>query len=238
VSGRWVILDTRPGWVHLELRWDDDTQWRRYVAPAELRGLPAGAIGSGTATPVAFRIERDAGRLEFDGSVQGGRGSGRFRFDVDRGVVPTLRSLGIAEMDEVSDHDLKNLVWGGISTADVRAFQSLGFTSLTWDDVVSLAVFAVTPEYARTMRAAGVTDATTPKGIVDLRHLGVPSGYAGELAALGYRGLDGGQLIALRRAGVTGEFIRQLRAAGERDLSVDALIQRAQERRNTARRPR
>jgi hypothetical protein len=158
-TGRWVLGAARGGGLQLELQWDDDTQWRRAIGVSELRGLPAETFFASSASPASFRIEQDAGRLEFDGSTRAGAGSGRFRFVVDRAFVGTLRSLGIRELDDVGDHDLKNLAWGGVSASVIREFQALGYADLSREDVLRLAIFQVTPAYARALRAAGVTDA-------------------------------------------------------------------------------
>jgi hypothetical protein len=234
-TGRWVLGAGSRGGLQLELQWDDDTQWRRAIGVSELRGLSAETFFASSASPASFRIEQDAGRLEFDGSMQAGAGSGRFRFVVDRAFVGTLRSLGVRDLDDVSDHDLKNLTWGGVSAAVIREFQALGYADLTREDVLRLAIFQVTPSYARALRAAGVADAGDLARVIDVRHQGLSAEYATELATLGYRGLTGDQLIELRRAAVTGAYVRALREAGVGDLTADALLERRRQELQRAR---
>jgi beta-lactamase regulating signal transducer with metallopeptidase domain len=194
LSGKWVISGTRDGFANLRLNWDDGTNWDRWVRISALRGTSAEQIGSASPVVVSFRIEEDGGTLELDGSFSGGRGTGPLRFRPNRAFGSTLRSLGLDGAESVSDHQLKNLVWGGVSEDDIRAFRAAGVTPLALRDVIDLAIFQVTPEYAR------------------------------ELAALGYRGLSAAQLISLWRARVTPGFVRVVRQSRGEGTPPDSLV--------------
>jgi hypothetical protein len=193
LSGEWVIFGTRDGFANLRLNWDDGTNWDRWVRISALRGTSAGQMAS--TGPVAFRIAQDAGVLEFEGSFEGGRGSGRLRFHPNRAFAATLRSLGVEGADGVTDHNLKNLVWGGVSAEEVRGFRAAGLTPFDLRGLVDLAIFQVTPEYAQ------------------------------ELAGFGYRGLSASQLVALWRARVTPGFVRLVRQNRGEGTPLDSLIQ-------------
>ena len=235
LEGRWVITPARSPDVALELQWSDDTQWRRSIPVSELRGVGAEQLAASTSAPVAFRIEQDAGRFELQGSLRDQRGTGEFRFVPNREFVPVLRSLGIHDVGDVSDHQLKNLAFGGISAAAVRGFRELGFSSLTLDELLGLAVRIVSPEYVRAMRDAGVAETETVEQVVELRFHNVSPEYARALAALGYRGLTSRQLLELHRAGVTPEVSRALRDSSCSTPSVDALLRLMEEAKRQAR---
>jgi beta-lactamase regulating signal transducer with metallopeptidase domain len=229
LEGRWVLLPSRAPFVSLELQWIDDTQWRRAISVSEFAGVSADQIASPASVPVSFRIEQDAGRFELDGMVGGGRGTGNMRFVPNRDFIAVLRSLGIREIGDVSDHTLKNLAWGGMSAEAIRGFIALGFTSLTLGEVTDLAIRTVTPGYVRALRDAGVTDLNTPAEVIDLYFGGMPPEYARQLGDLGYRGLSGRQVLTLYRAGVTPAFIRDARASSGRATSVEELLDLARE---------
>jgi len=225
LTGRWVLSGGAAA-PRLELLWDDDTQWRRPIALAELSGMSAGDLGTSASRAVSFRMAQDAGSFEFEGAVHGGGGNGRFHFRPNHAFAGTLRSLGVAGVGgALSDHQLKNLAFGGIGADEVRGFLGLGYTRLTLTEVVDLAVRNVTPEYAQAMRSLGVRGAGTVDGVIELRFHGVTLAYVRELGTLGYHQLSVDQLSEMWRAGVTPAFIRGARQNGGRDLTPEALIE-------------
>jgi len=213
-----------PG-LRIDIDWDGNNQWARQIDLSELRGLSSADVNAAAPTRVAFRVEEDAGVFEYEGTFLSGRGSGRFRFEPNHTFGATLRSLGVQDTEAMSDHDLKNLAFSGVSTKAVRELLALGVTPLTRGGLVDLAVRQVTPEYVRALRAAEVTDANTAEGITEIRFSGVTPMYVTELAALGYRRLDGSQIIDMWRNKVTPEFIRRMQDAGYRAASPDSLIE-------------
>ncbi|HEX8832359.1 MAG TPA: hypothetical protein VF705_14385, partial [Longimicrobium sp.] len=176
----------------------------RWIPIASLRGIDAEDINTAS-SPVAFRIEQDAGTFEFRGAFQDGGGTGSFRFRPNRRFVATLRSLGLE--GDASDHQLKNLAWGGVGAAEIREFRTANVAPLTLRGVIDMAIFRVEPEYAR------------------------------ELAALGYRGISTAQLIDLWRAKVTPDFIRSVRDSGAGPATPESLIRLSQRARASAPRP-
>ncbi|HEX8359684.1 MAG TPA: M56 family metallopeptidase [Longimicrobium sp.] len=166
LAGHWVVLQTRGSFAYLQLNWDDGTNWDRWIPIASLSGVTAADINSAS-SPVAFRIEQDAGTFELSGAFQNGTGTGPFRFHPNRGFISTLRSLGLEGVGEATDHQLKNLAWGGMSAADIRELRAAGVTPLTFRGVVDMAVFQVTPEYAREVAAQG-RRGISPEELIDL----------------------------------------------------------------------
>ena len=187
--------------LRLELQWSDDTQWRRAIEPSELSGLADRDRTSPASVPVAFRMAQDAGTFEFEGTFRAGRGAGSFRFRPDRDFAATLRSLGVDSARDVSDHQLKNLAFGGISAAAVREVQALGFAPLTLSQLLDLAVFHVTPDYVRAMRAAGVRETKTVDQVVDLRFHDLTPAFVRCVRDAGYRDAAPDALLEMRRRG-------------------------------------
>jgi hypothetical protein len=224
LEGRWVIHRAQGASADLELFWTDTTNWRRWIPTAELHGVSAGTIAAQGVVPVSFRIEQDAGIFEFNGTFRNGGGSGEFRFRPNRQFASTLRSLGVEGVGSVTDHHLKNFAWGDISAAEIREFRALGLWPLTFDDARRLAIYGATPDYVRGMHSAGVSDATTVSALVRMRISGVTTGYARDLAALGYGGLSERELVQLWRGRVTPEFVRSVHEAGYTGVSPETLI--------------
>ena len=85
--GTWTS-EARTGWSDNagEARWQfnlstdqGDNNWGFGLRPSELQGLPAAAF-EGTASDVQFTWTREAGTFRFTGSIDSGRGSGRYQF--------------------------------------------------------------------------------------------------------------------------------------------------------------
>ncbi len=204
LAGSWVVSGTQGSFANLRLDWDDGTNWDRWIRIASLRGIDARDINAG-ASPVAFRIEQDAGTFEFSGAFQNAHGTGAFRFRPNRGFAATLRSLGLE--GPVSDHQLKNLAWGGVGAAEIREFRAAGVAPVTLRGVIDMAIFRVEPEYVRA------------------------------LAALGYRGITTAELIDLWRAKVTPDFIRAVRDSGAGPTTPESLIRLRERAREAMARP-
>ncbi len=234
LSGSWVTRGTREGAVYLRLNWSDGSNWDRWMPISALSGTSAAEVAAASSR-VAFRIEQDAGTFEMDGSFQSGRGSGGFRFRPNRAFGRTLLSLGVSGAGSPSDHDLKNLAWGGISATAVRELTAAGLSPLTMDDLLGMAIFHVTPGFVRELRALRISDPLSPRLVTDLRHSGVSETYVRELAALGYRGISADQLERLWRRRVTPEFIRSARQDGQPAPSPEALIEMKDRERDAAR---
>ena len=198
LGGDWVITALKGDEIHLELLWSDDTQWRRVIGLSALQGWSARQIESSSSGSTAFSIRQDAGDFDFVGSAGRGRGTGRFVFRPKRGFRDTLSALGVDVPATVSDHQLKNLAWGGISTAAIREFKSLGFSQLTLRQLTDMAVRIVSPDYVRALRATGVTDASTVDDVVELRFGGITPEYLRELRELGHRNLSAQEVLELR----------------------------------------
>ncbi|HUQ80764.1 MAG TPA: M56 family metallopeptidase [Gemmatimonadaceae bacterium] len=195
VTGKWSIVPRANGVLQLDIEWANVNQWKRFIRPADLVGVTLDEMQRGEPR-AAFRIEQEAGTFAFDGAFTAGRGSGLFTFQPNKSFAATLRSAGVRETDRVKIHQLKNLAFGFVTAANAREIVAAGPEPLTLEQLIDLTIFSVPPS------------------------------YPGELRALGVQGVESyHQLIDLYRRGVTPEFIRQVRGAGQRDLTADALIE-------------
>ena len=230
LAGDWAITNVAGPRLQIDIEWDGHNQWKRFIGETDLADLPLTVVGAASTTDSRFRFDQDAGVFHFEGTFLAGRGRGRFRFEPNRSFAATLRSLGVQNTDEITDHDLKNMAFFGISAAVVREITALGVTPLTRRDVVDMAIREVTPDFVRAMRAAEVTDAATAEGIVELKFRSVSPLYVTELATLGYKRLSGEQINDLARAAVSPEFIRRMQAEGHRNATPEMLIELRRQR--------
>ena len=90
---------------------------------------------------------------------------------------------------------------------------SLGISGIDEDRQLSMALFDVSSQYVRAIRAAGV-DVHTAKQLISLRIFKVTPAYVGSLRSLGYTVTDPQQLVKLRIFHVTPDTIQGFQQAG------------------------
>jgi hypothetical protein len=219
-EGAWTLSAAADGAnLRLQLRWGDGSTWNRVMEESAFSGLSGAADAPG-----GFRIEEDAGTFHFTGAYRDGRGGGRFRFQPHREFAAMLRALGIEGAGQVSDRDLMNLAFGGLSGADIQEFRAIGVSVGTMDEVMTLAIHQVSPEYVRALQGLGATGANSMDAVVAARMFGLNPELVRELATVGIRALPLDEYIGIHRAGITPAFVREVRAAGHTRLSPDELM--------------
>ena len=93
------------------------------------------------------------------------------------------------------------------------------------DRIAEMKATGVTPEYlASIRRAAPQLGALDNDDAVELRSVGVTPDYIRELAAAGFRNLDKDALVEARAVGVTGRYVQSMAAAGIRG-SIDDFVE-------------
>ncbi|HEV2146269.1 MAG TPA: M56 family metallopeptidase [Longimicrobiaceae bacterium] len=223
----WTASEDDTVRLQLSMRWGMAWAKSWSIARSELRGLSDQEIASPTSTPVSFRIEREAGVVEFEGVFTQGKGAGYFTFQPDRRFLQTLHSLGIQGADRVTERDLRLLALvalGHTSTTQIRELLALGLGSPSLKEVAELAINGVTPEYVRSLRSLGLSGTSTASSLVELRLHRITPQYVRDLEALGYRNVSRPQLLQMGIHGVTPAFIRKVREAGFQDPSPSTLV--------------
>jgi beta-lactamase regulating signal transducer with metallopeptidase domain len=219
-AATWTATEKGDGRLQLVMRWGPSL-WARHLGIEELRGISDLEIASPAATPVSFRIQRESGVLQLDGSFRDYEGAGRFRFHPDRRFADTLAALGIHGATRINDEELMMLALGDVTAAGLRELRALDVGAIRAGDLMLLAAFGVTPEYVRSMRALGLDGTGTVDELLELRRAGVTAQYVRELQALGYGGLTRRQLLMMRIHQVSPTFIRE---TGRIDLPPEALV--------------
>jgi hypothetical protein len=223
-EGTWTGTVREDGRVRVSLRWEEHSNWDRSLDRAELNGLTEGQTGAAASTPVAFRIEREAGAFEMEGSFREGRGAGHFRFRPDPAFASRLREAGVRGTEAMTPREQMLLAWAGASSATVREFAALGFPPLSVEQVLELAIHEVTPAYVRSLRSIGLEGTGTVHEVVEMRIHQISVEYVRELEGLGYRGLSRRQLLEMGIHGVDAEHVRQMRALGFGELTPRQLV--------------
>jgi hypothetical protein len=96
------------------------------------------------------------------------------------------------------------------------------------EQAIAMRAVGVTPEYVAAIRqAAPNLGVVDGDDVVELRAVGVTPEYIRDLAAAGFRNLDKDALMEARAVGVTGNYIRSMKAAGIRGTMDDYVELRA-----------
>ena len=97
------------------------------------------------------------------------------------------------------------------SSSYVDGMKAQGYDSLTADELISLKVQGVTPEYIQQIRALGLHPSVNE--LISMRVQGIDPQYIKDMRDVGFNA-DINQLVSLRIQGVTPEYVRDMRAAG------------------------
>jgi hypothetical protein len=195
---------------------------------AELQGLTREqAQGSG---PVRFALVREAGRVDFEGSFQAGKGSGTFTFTPDRGFLGAMKSRGFDFektnwRDDGSEPENKQFAAAmvNVTTALADDLLSADFGQLDVDDLFKAAIFKVDSRFMREMKASGFPGLRMEE-LVKARIFKIDADFVREAARLGFDKEPFESLVKMRIFKVTPEFVAEVRGEGLNDLAVEDLV--------------
>jgi hypothetical protein len=225
-NGTWNATTER-GRLQLEMSWHGDDGHHNNdhssSIDAQALGIANAIVSSGQ--HVTFKLHREAGDYSFEGWVGNGEGAGNYTFTPNDAFFAALRARGY----DVNSMDYKiafaNL---DVTTSYVDQMESLGYKGDV-NHLVAMKALAVTPQYVRDLRSAGVTDLSASQ-VISLRAVGVDAAYIGEIAATGFPRLSASQYLTLRAMHVDGAYIRYLRSHGFKNLTVNQVVTMKAER--------
>lgn len=141
-------------------------------------------------------------------------------FKVDASFAKELPALGFPSP---ALRDMVDFRVGRVDAAFVKEMRELGFDDVSAHQMAELGILRVTPQYVRELKGAGLTP-LTPRQAVDLKIGRITAAKIDEYKRLGYD-LTPRQLADFGIHGVTPKFIEEQRAAGEKDLTAQRLIE-------------
>jgi hypothetical protein len=222
----------RPDGLHLSLERRTEGGGRSQMGQtydfAELQGLTREQALAGG--PVKFSLVREAGRIDCEGSFQGGKGSGSFTFTPDRGFVAAMKGRGFdfekaswREDGRDSDNKLFAAATLNVTTALADDLLSADFGKLDVDDLFKAAIFKIDSRFMREMKARGYPGMRMEE-LVKARIFKIDADFVREAARLGFDKEPFEQLVKMRIFKVTPEFVAEVRGEGLNDLTVEDLV--------------
>ena len=176
-----------------------------------------------------FSLIREAGRVDFEGSFQDGKGSGTFRFTPNASFVSAMKSRGF-NFDENEDSDDRHgedrlfaATMLNVSTAQADDLASAGFGKLQTEDLFKAAIFKVDSKFAREMKASGFENLGMEE-LVKARIFKVDPEFARQVAQMGFEKEPFESLVKMQIFKVTPEFITEVRNEGLTNLQIEDLV--------------
>ncbi len=191
----------------------------------DLQGLSRDQTQNGK---VSFRLVREAGTVECEGSFVNGKGSGTFRFLPDPGYLGAMRSRGF-DFTKASKHDRSvedkqlSAALINVTTALADDLLSVDLGPLDVDDLFKAAIFKVDSRFMAEMKATGFPDLKM-EDLVKARIFKVDADYVRQVHDMGFAGKDFESLVKFRIFKVTPEFLNELRAEGFTNLSSEDVV--------------
>jgi hypothetical protein len=185
-----------------------------------LDGLSVAAMNAASGQAVHFTLTREEGTIRFDGQFEEGEGSGHFRYEPKPEYVSELGKLGLTDL---RSSDLLLFTLNDVSIARIRALKSLGL-ELTPHDLVSAAVFDITPQTVHAFEAVGYRGLTM-RELVNLRVGRITPAAVGEYRALGLGELSARDVANLGILGATPAYIREMQRTGLQEINARDLHQ-------------
>jgi hypothetical protein len=176
---------------------------------------------SGARTEVRFRLVREAGTFECEGSFREGKGAGHWTLTPNQSFISAMRSRGY---DDLTEDDLFSAALFDINIKSIEELKSAGYDRLSFKELVEASIFKVTGEFIREMKSAGY-DNLTLKELVEARIFKIDSQYVKEVQAMGFERQPLKGLVEMRIFKITPEFIREIRATGFENLSLKQLVE-------------
>jgi len=229
VDGRWwgSIEEDKLERIHFNLSYSGTSNMGTTFKVAEFTGLSRDQLLAGTETPVRFSLEREAGRVEFEGVFRARKGKGRFTFLAQPAYLEKLQELGVEDAPR-DRHDrsapqeerLLALALHDVSTDYIRALIAEGYHE-TLEQYLAMRIFDITPDHIRAMQELTAKRLTADE-LVATRVHGITPEFAREMRESGLD-LSFDQLLACRIHGVTPEFREEVEQLGYR-VSFEELL--------------
>ncbi|MBK8303656.1 MAG: hypothetical protein IPK98_09765 [Chloracidobacterium sp.] len=179
---------------------------------------------------VNFRLVREAGTIDCEGTFAGGQGSGTFRFTPDQSFVSAMRAKGFDFEKETRKHDdddvssrLMAAAFLNVTTALADDLLSANFGKLDVDDLFKAAIFKVDSKFMVEMKNSGFPDLKF-EDLVKARIFKIDADYVKQVHEMGFsdHGFEG--LVKFRIFKVTPEYLNELKAAGLSKMDSEDIV--------------
>lgn len=196
------------------------------IAYTDLRGLTREQAQNGKAN---FRLVREAGIIDFEGSFTNGIGAGTFRFTPDSGYVNAMKVRGFdfekssEKYNDSGESRLLSATMIDVTIALADDLRSADLGSLDVEDLFKAAIFKVDSKFINEMKASGFPNLDI-EDLVKARIFKIDADYVRQVHQMGFAKNDFENMVKYRIFKVTPEFLGELRDAGLTRLSSEDVV--------------
>ncbi|MGH9948165.1 MAG: hypothetical protein ACRD6X_13340 [Pyrinomonadaceae bacterium] len=234
LTGTWTasIKEKSPNKIHISFERQTENGGHNQNGSSyqfnELQGLSRETVQNGKAS---FRLVRDAGTIECEGTFVNGKGSGTFAFVPNRGYIDAMRSRGFdfEKNSKNNDHSqsiderLMMAAMLNISLELADDLRSANFPNLDYDDLFKAAIFKIDGKFMSEMKATGFPNLGM-EDLVKARIFKIDADFVGKIKDMGFGTTDFENLVKYSIFKVTPEYLADLKAEGLTNLSAEDVV--------------
>jgi len=192
-------------------------------------GLTKEQVQNGGA--VTFRLAREAGTIDAEGTFQNGKGSGTFRFTPNMAFLSAMKSRGFdfekGDTEWKDERPVEDRLFTAaslnVTTALADDLLSANFGKLDVGDLFKAAIFKVDSTFMREMKATGFPNLTF-NDLVKARIFKINADFVRRANEMGFRDQSFEGLVKMSIFKVTPEFLAEVRNEGLTDLRVEDVV--------------
>lgn len=236
ITGEWTadVSKTKGDKIHLSFERKTERGGKNQHGSSydlsDLQGLSRADTENGRAS---FRLVREAGTIECEGTFAGGRGAGTFRFVPNMGFVDAMKSRGF-DMQQ-ADESKKGQFHGtledrlfmaatlNITTALADDLRAANFPNLDFGDLTKAAIFKIDGKFMSEMKATGFPNLGM-EDLVKARIFKIDAEFVRKTREMGFGTNDFENLVKFSIFKVTPEFLTELKAEGLNDLTSEDVV--------------
>ena len=192
----------------------------------DLQGLSREQTQNGR---VSFKLVREAGSVDCEGSFVNGKGAGTFRFTPDTGYLAAMRSRGF-DFEKSRSNNFEGVesrflsaALNNVTTALADDHKSADLGPLDVEDLFKAAIFKVDSKFMAEMKATGFPNLQM-EDLVKARIFKIDADYVKKVRDMGFAEKDFESLVKFRIFKATPEFLAELKNVGFGDLSSDEVV--------------
>jgi hypothetical protein len=233
VSGTWEASIKEKSPDKIQLSFERKTEHGRNqngssYSFSEIQGLSREQTQNGR---VSFRLVRDAGTIECEGTFVNGRGSGTFTFVPNRVYIDAMRSRGFDiekgwkddDRQDSIDERLLTAAMLNVTVALADDLRSANFPNLDFGDLFKAAIFKIDGKFMAEMKATGFPNLGMEE-LVKARIFKIDADFVRKIKDMGFGTTDFENLVKYSIFKVTPEFLADLKAEGLNDLTAEDVV--------------